>query len=125
MHDSVPPETRGRGGGVLETLDAERIVVTSSEPVPSQPLPEPAVQQVRKVGELRLPLAGPYHPRARLYHYPDGRLLWLVRLWECDRAVPHLVSTAVLREFARLNGLPGLRAQVDALVERATAGDRP
>lgn len=125
MYDSVPPETRGRGGGVLETLNAERIAVTSPEPVPSQPLPERAVPRVRKVGELRLPIACLYHPRARLYRYPDGRLLWLVRLWECDRAVPRLVSTAVLREFARLNGLAGLRAEVDALVERATVGARP
>ena len=80
---------------------------------------------MRKVGELRLPIAGPYRPRARLYRYPDGRLLWLVRLWEVDRAVPHIVSTAVLREFARSNGLARLRAEVDALVDRATAGDRP
>jgi hypothetical protein len=106
-------------------LDAERIVETSAEPVPSLPLPERAVPRVRKVGELRLPIAVPYLPRARLYRYPDGRLLWLVRLWEVDRAVPHLVSTEVLREFARENGLARLRAEVDALVERATAGHRP
>jgi len=124
-HESVPPGTRGRGGGVLEPLDAERIVLTPPEPVPSLPLPEGAAPHVRKVGELRLPIAGPYHPRARLYRYPDGRLLWLVRLWECDRAVPHLVSTAVLHEFARVNGLASFRAEVDALVERATAGARP
>lgn len=106
-------------------MDAKRIVVTSPEPVPSQPVPERSVPRVRKVGELRLPLAGPYRPRARLYQYPDGRLLWLVRLWERDRVVPHLVSTAVLHEFARLNRLVRLRAEVDALVDRATAGDRP
>jgi hypothetical protein len=106
-------------------LDAKRIVLTPSEPVPSLPLPERPAYRVRKVGELRLPIAGPYCPRARLYQYPDGRLLWLVRLWERDRAVPHLVSTAVLREFARVNGLSRLRAEVDALVERATARPRP
>jgi hypothetical protein len=80
---------------------------------------------VRWVGELRLPIAGPYRPRARLYRYPDGRLLWLVRLWEFDRAVPHLVSSAVLREFARANGLARLRAEIDALVEKVTAGEHP
>lgn len=80
---------------------------------------------MRKVGELRLPLAGPYRPRARLYRYPDGRLLWLVRLWEYDHAVPHLVSTAALREFARRNGLPRLRAEMDALLDRALSDRRP
>jgi hypothetical protein len=109
----------------LENVDAKRIVVTTPEPVPSLPLPERRLPRVRKVGELRLPIAGPYRPRARLYRYPDGRLLWLVRLWDRDRAVAHLVTTAVLREFARVNGLAGLRADVDALVERATADERP
>jgi len=106
-------------------VDAKRIVITSSEPVPSQPVLERPAPRVRKVGELRLPLAGPYRPRARLYRYPDGRLLWLVRLWENDRAVPHLVSTAVLHEFARVNHLARLLTEIDALVDRATAGDRP
>ncbi len=109
----------------MENVDAKRIVVTSPEPVPSQPVPERSAPRVRKVGELRLPLAGSYRPRARLYRYPDGRLLWLVRLWEHDRAVPHLVSTAVLHEFARVNRLPRLRAELDALVDRATVGDGP
>lgn len=80
---------------------------------------------MRKVGEVRLPIAGPYRPRAQLYRYPDGRLLWLVRLWDRDRAVPRLVSTATLHEFARVNGLSRLRDEVDALVERARTGGRP
>ncbi len=80
---------------------------------------------MQKVGEVRLPIAGPYCPRARLYRYPDGRLLWLVRLWEHDRAVPHVVSSWVLREFARVNGLARLRVELDALEERANGGDRP
>lgn len=105
-------------------MHAERIAPTPTEPLLSLPLPEPADPRVRKVGEVRLPIAGPYRPRARLYRYPDGRLLWLVRLWEHDRAVPHLVSSAVLREFARLNGLARLRAEVDALEQRATGRGR-
>ena len=107
-------------------MDAKRIVVrTPFEPVPEPSLAGPSAGRVRKVGELRLPIAGPYRPRARLYRYPDGRLLWLVRLWEVDRVVPHLVSSATLREFARLNRLPRVRAEVDALVDRATARGRP
>lgn len=103
-------------------MDANRIVAsTPDEPVPRR-LPSFAPgRTVRKVGELRLPIAGPYRPRARLYRYPDGRLLWLVRLWEYDRPVSHLVSTTVLREFARVNGLATLRSEIDELVDRATA----
>jgi hypothetical protein len=107
-------------------LDAKRIVAaTPFEPVPGQPLPNPRPARVRLLGTLRLPLAGPYRPRARLYRYPDGRLLWLVRLWEYDRPVSHLVSTATLRAFARVNRLPALRVEIDALVDRATAQGRP
>jgi len=104
-------------------LDAQRIVApTPPEPVPRQPLPNRSPERVRRIGALRLPIAGPYRPRARLYRYPDGRLLWLVRLWEYDRPVSHLVSTDVLREFARINRLPRLRAEIDALVEQAGTG---
>jgi len=108
-------------------LDAQRIGVTTiREPVPETTFFEPAAGKVRKIGELRLPIAGPYRPRARLFRYPDGRLLWLVRLWEYDRAVPYLLSTAALREFARINRLPRVRAEVDALVDRATSShERP
>jgi hypothetical protein len=107
-------------------LDAKRIAAeTPFELFLDQPVPTRSSPRVRRVGELRLPIAGPYCPRARLFRYPDGRLVWLVRLWERDRAVPHLVSTAILREFARVNGLPGVRAEIDALVERATARTRP
>ena len=109
--------------GTLET--ANHVVVPPRELVLDQPFPPRAEGRVRRVGGVRLPIAGPYRPRARLYQYPDGRLVWLVRLWEHDRAVPHLVSTEVLREFARRNRLPGVRAEVDALVERASTHGRP
>ena len=109
----------------METLDAKRIVATSIEPFPSVAYPERTESRVRAIGEVRLPIAGPYRPRARLYQYPDGRLLWLVRLWVHDRPVPRLVSTAVLREFARMNGLRGLRVEIDHLVARAATRGRP
>jgi len=78
------------------------------------------------VGRVRLPLAGPYRPAARLYHFPDGRLLWHVRLWEYDRAVPHLVGTPVLIAFARLNRLRSLEEEIEQLVQNALSdrGDR-
>jgi len=126
LDHSVTAETRGRGGGVLETLEDHRTASTPCQPVPDERIaPARRSGRIRKVGEIRLPLAGPYCPRARLYRYPDGRLLWLVRLWEYYRAVPHLVGTDVLREFARCNRLPGLRAEIDALVDRASARPNP
>jgi hypothetical protein len=75
---------------------------------------------------VRLPLAGPYRPAARLYRFPDGRLLWHIRLWEYDRPVPHLVGTPVLIAFARRNRLRSLEEEIDQLVQNALAirGDR-
>ncbi|MGI0130110.1 MAG: hypothetical protein ACREEC_08195 [Thermoplasmata archaeon] len=101
-------------------MDAQRIVRTPSQPVRRRP-------RVRQIGELRLPIAGPYRPRARLYLFPDGRLLWLVRLWESDHAVPHLVRTATLRAFARVNRLPAVLVEVESLDRRGRkeAGREP
>jgi len=110
----------------METLEAPQGAVAPCQLVPDEPFPPRSAGRVRRIGEVRLPIAGPYRPRARLYQYPDGRLVWLVRLWEGDRAVPHLVSTEVLREFARGNHLPLVRADVDALLERvSTRRPRP
>ena len=107
-------------------MEEHQTVSASCQPVPDERFGSAhRTGRVRKVGEVRLPLAGPYCPRARLYRYPDGRLLWLVRLWEYDRAVPHLVDTDVLREFAQCNRLPSLRAEVDALVASALSRPNP
>lgn len=74
-------------------------------------------------GELRLPLAGPYRPRARLYRLPSGDLRWLVRLWIVDRVEARLVPTSELRAFAEQNGLPALAREIDAVVARALSGE--
>ena len=103
----------------MENLDAQRIAPTAPQPVPRRPR-----RRVRKIGELRLPLAGPYRPWARLYLFPDGRLLWRVRLWEVDRAVAHLVRTDALRTFARVNGLASTLAAIDSLSRRGSAEAR-
>jgi hypothetical protein len=84
---------------------------TLAEPVHRRP-----TRSVQRVGAVRLPLAGPYRPLARLVRFPDGRLLWHVRLWEYDRAVPHLVRTAVLLAYARANRLPSLEVEIRRLV---------
>jgi hypothetical protein len=68
---------------------------------------------------VRLPIAGPYCPVARLYRFPDGRLLWHVRLWEYDRAVPHVVRTETLIAFARANRFRALEQQIDQLARIA------
>ncbi len=104
---------------------AERRTQIPSQPVPREPVPRTRPPAVRRIGEVRLPLAGPYRPRARLYRGPDGRLLWRVRLWEYDRPVRHLLSTSALRAFARANGLTALEAAIDDLVARALASPPP
>jgi hypothetical protein len=90
----------------------------------SQPIPRRTRPRVRRIGELRLPIAGPYRPRARLYLFPDGRTTWVVRLWEYDRAVVRTVSSAVLREYARRSGLGSLDAEIARLTARARAEAR-
>jgi len=84
---------------------------SSVELVPRRP-----TRNVRLLGTVRLPIAGPYRPVARLFRFPDGRLLWHVRLWEYDHAVPHVVGTAVLTAFARANGLSALEQEIDRLL---------
>lgn len=106
---------------------------------PSQPLPaEPVVPRpelglastgkletsprVAYVGRLRLPIAGPYRPWARLYRMPNRRLVWVVRLWNEDRPVRRIVGTSVLLEFARLNGLSAVSSRVRWLARRGWSG---
>lgn len=72
--------------------------------------------RVRRVGRLRLPLAGPYRPWATLYRHPEGRTYWVVRLWDVDRPVRRVYTTATLRAWAERQGLATLVAEVDALV---------
>jgi hypothetical protein len=105
----------------VETVDASQ---GSTEPPIAEPVPRRTPARCVRLGEVRLPLAGPYAPRARLFRLPDGRLVWHVRLWEVDRAVPHVVPTETLRAFARLNGLATLRAEIDRLVEAAVEESR-
>lgn len=103
----------------MENVDAHGIDRT-----PSQPVRRRTASRVITIGELRLPIAGPYRPRARLYLFPDGRLLWQVRLWEYDRPVAHLVRSETLRTFARVNGLASTLAEIDALVQRGLGESR-
>ncbi len=93
----------------------------STEPLPtrSSELARASRRRVRAIGRLRLPIAGPYRPWATLYRFPDGRLLWLVRLWETDRPVRRLLPTSTLRAFAEINRLSVVRAAIDALVAAA------
>jgi hypothetical protein len=103
----------------VEHVDANGI-----EPNAPQPIPRRTRARVRRIGEVRLPIAGPYRPRARLYLFPDGRTVWIVRLWEYDRAVAHALGTPALRGYAHRNGLAALAAEVDRLAARARAEAR-
>jgi hypothetical protein len=106
----------GRGEGVSRKLDANGIE-TGVQPVHRRP--SPVRRRIRIVGSVRIPLAGPYRPLAELVRFPDGRLLWRVRLWEVDRAVPHLVPTERLVRYARESRLADLERAVHDLVHRA------
>jgi hypothetical protein len=106
-------------GGFVNHVDAYGIDRNASQPIPRR-----IRSRVRRIGELRIPIAGPYRPRARLYLFPDGRTTWVVRLWEYDRPVVHTMGSEVLREYARRNGLAELRAEIDRLTARARAEAR-
>jgi hypothetical protein len=96
-------------------------------PLRAPPIPAHAIaehdrphlaRRPRTIGRLRLPIAGPYAPWATLYELPDGRRMWCVRLWEIDRPVRRCLPTGLLVAFARLNGLHGLRREIEAMAAR-------
>jgi hypothetical protein len=97
----------------------------AQEPIPAEPVRPNSVPDPRVIGAVRLPIAGPYRPWARLVRDPDGRLVWIVRLWEGDRAVARAVETATLRGFAERSGLPDLARRIDAIVAHAEPGSGP
>jgi hypothetical protein len=103
----------------VEHVDANGI-----EPNAPQPIPRRTRARVRRIGEVRLPIAGPYRPRARLYLFPDGRTVWVVRLWEYDRPVTHALSTAAVRAYAHQNRLVSLALEIDRLAACARAEAR-
>jgi hypothetical protein len=109
---------------------SEVLSTPSRQPVPVEPLrwlddasgpiPEPLEThpQVAYIGRVRIPIAGPYRPWARLYRLPDLRLVWIVRLWDRTRAVRRVTSTSALLEFAQVNGLWELATRVRSLDHR-------
>jgi hypothetical protein len=92
-----------------------------SEPVRATVAESPRpTSRVHRVGRVRLPIAGAYRPWATLYRLPDHRLIWCVRLWHIDQPHRRCVSTAVLRQFARTNGLIDLLEEIDSLVSQGS-----
>jgi hypothetical protein len=78
--------------------------------------------RVWAVGTVRVPITLTARPSATLYQYPDGRLLFCVRLWKVDGVAHRCVSPATLRAYARASGLTGLVREIDELVHAAVAG---
>jgi hypothetical protein len=113
---TATPDSRRPAGG---RGDLWNLLHGSTERL--EPIPRRTNRAVRCLGAVRLPIAGPYRPMARLYRFPDGRLLWHVRLWEYDRAVPHLVATDVLVRYVRNSGFSEVAREIDRLVGRARA----
>lgn len=108
-------------------MESDTVAKNPCEPVPRTKLAAPRARSktVRLLGAVRLPIAGPYRPWARLYRWPDGDLCWSVRLWQFDRAVVRWVTTDVLRAYARSNRLESLEREVDRLVRRARTEEVP
>ena len=97
----------------------------ASEPLPLEPVRRRTYPGPRALAEVRLPIAGPYRPRARLVRLPSGELAWLVRLWRVVRAVAELVAPEVLRAYLGSGGLRDLLREVDAAVDRARRAEAP
>lgn len=104
-----------------ETVVSER----TAQPIPRQPLRDRKTPRAERPGTVRLPIAGPYRPVARLYRSSDGELRWRVRLWEADRPVERTFETDVLRTFARVNGLRDLEDRIEHAVARARRRESP
>lgn len=106
-------------------LETHEVVWERHEPVPSQTLPRHPGRPGRFVGAVRLPIAGPYRPWARIYRCDDGSLVGTVRLWYVDRPLLCQVDADVLRTFARVNRLRELASAIDYLLDLAAEGTRP
>ncbi len=71
--------------------------------------------KARRLGEVRIPLALAYRPKAAAWRLPDGRTLWCVRLWEFDRPTTRVVSTATLARYCRRSRLVVLAGAVERI----------
>jgi hypothetical protein len=89
--------------------------VRATEPIPHATAERASPSRPRLIGRLRLPIALPYRPWARLYELPDGRRIWCVRLWEIDQPVRRCFSTGLLLAFARLNRFDHLAQEIRVL----------
>jgi hypothetical protein len=113
-------------GAEFSMIPKESDAPASPEPVPFAFAEHPVPREgVRRVGRVRVPITLHHAPWATLYRLPDGRLLWVVRLWTVDRPVRRAVSTSVLLRYCRVHRLPSVRAAIAALVQRALEADDP
>ena len=89
----------------------------SPEPVrASQPELAPTTGPlVRRLGRIRVPLTLAHRPWATAYRLPSGLTVWCLRLRQDGEMVRSVVSTRVLRQYARRSGLPDLEAAIEAL----------
>jgi hypothetical protein len=98
----------------------------SPEPVPCPEAEHPSAPgKVRRVGRVRLPLGLHHAPWATLYRLPDGRLAWIVHLWEVDGPVRRWVPTSTIRRFCVINRFPAILREVDRLEALGVRRDAP
>ncbi|MCI4361835.1 MAG: hypothetical protein L3J77_01380 [Thermoplasmata archaeon] len=71
---------------------------------------------MRRLGRLQVPLSFTHQPWATAYRLPSGQTVWCLRLRQDGRVVRTVVSTRVLRGYARRSGLSVLAAAIDRIV---------
>lgn len=90
-----------------ETWTWEPLPFATADLAP-RPRPTETRRPVRRIGRLRVPLAGAYRPWANLYRLPDSRTIAILRLWEGDRPVRRVVPVDALVRYAERSQLPAL-----------------
>jgi hypothetical protein len=96
---------------------------------PTQPVPElilspvdPDRPPVRRVASVRVPLTLTICPWATLYEFPDGRLLWCLRLPGVSGVRTRCIGSEALRRYARESGLTRLERGVSRALAKARGG---
>lgn len=71
---------------------------------------------VRRLGKVRVPLSLTHQPWATAYRLPSGQTIWCLRWPQDGPVVRSVVSTRLLRQYARSSGLRPLEVAIDEIV---------
>jgi len=98
-------------------MSSLRAARRSPEPVRAAPpeLVSPTRPLVRRLGKVRIPLSLTHQPWATAYRLPSGQTIWCVRRPRDGQVVRSVVSTRLLRRYARSSGLRPLEVAIDEI----------